>query len=71
MRPNRSNNRTESFEQWRQRILDETGSFIEWGLQHPEQVEWIPTHRADRGAFSERVKKVFWSLVLQNPNLPD
>jgi hypothetical protein len=34
----------ETFEEWRQRMLAETCRFIEWGLQHPEQVDWIPRH---------------------------
>jgi hypothetical protein len=68
----RTNNRHESFEQWRQRMLDETGRFIEWGLQNPEQVEWIPVHPVDsRVRFSDRLKNTFWALVLGNPNLPE
>jgi hypothetical protein len=68
----RTNNRNETFEQWRQRMLDETGRFIEWGLKNPEKVEWIPMHPVTRGArFSERLKNTFWSLVVGNPNLPE
>jgi hypothetical protein len=68
----RRNNRNETFEQWRQRMLDETGRFIEWGLQNPDDVEWIPMHPIhSRARFSDRLKDTFWALVLGNPNLPE
>jgi hypothetical protein len=73
MRSVRSHNRVETFEQWRQRMLDETGRFIEWGLENPEKVEWIPMQPVARGGagFSERLKTTFWSLILRNPDLPE
>jgi hypothetical protein len=71
MRSNASHHRTESFEQYRQRMLDDTSRFIEWGLAHPDQVEWIPRHRVGQGDFPERLKNVFWSLLLTNPHSPD
>jgi len=61
----------ETHEQWRQRTLAETSRFIEWGLAHPEKVEWIPRHPVGRGAFTERMKSVFWTLILQNDDRPD
>lgn len=63
--------REETFEAWRERMLAETSRFIEWGLRHPEKIEWIPMHPVGRGSFSERLKGVFWSLVLDNPDLPE
>jgi hypothetical protein len=60
-----------SYEQWRQNLLDETSRFIEWGLQNPERIEWIPTHPVGRGGFPERLKNVFWALVIHNSHLPD
>ena len=71
MRPAKSSNRNETHEQWRQRVLDETSRFIEWGLQNPEKVEWIPKHPVGRGAFSERVKSIFWSIILNTNEGPE
>ena len=56
----------ETFEQWRARMIAETNAFIEWGLQHPEQVRWIPKHPAGHGSFSEQLKTLFWNLVLRD-----
>ena len=61
----------QSYEQWRQDMLDDTARFIEWGLRNPERVEWIPIHQVGRGQFSERVKTIFWGLVFNNSHLPD
>ena len=61
---NISNNRNESFEQWRQRLLNETAKFIEWGLAHPEDVDPIPVVRVGKDGFTDRVKNLFWSLAL-------
>jgi len=51
-------------------MLEETSRFIEWGLQHPEKVQRIPRHPVGRGTFSERIKTVFWSLLLQQDDGP-
>jgi hypothetical protein len=69
MRNNRL--RPPTYEQWRQNMLDETSRFIEWGLHHPEAVEWIPKHPVGRGSFPERLKNVFWTLVLNNTHFPE
>ena len=61
----------EGHDEWRQRLLDETSRFIEWGLQHPEQVHWIPMHPVGKGAFSERLKTMFWGLVLRETHGPE
>lgn len=65
-----SNNRDETFEEWRRRTLAETSRFIEWGLQHPEQVSWIPRHPVGGGHFSERVTTIFWGLVFSRKDWP-
>jgi len=69
----RSNNRNETFEQWRQRMLDETARFIEWGLANPDKINDIPMnplHRGGAACFSERLKSTFWNIVLRNPGPP-
>jgi hypothetical protein len=45
--------------------------FIEWGLAHPDQIDWIPRHPVGLGGFSERVKSVFWGIVWNRKDLPD
>lgn len=67
----RFNRHDEPFEQSRQRMLDETARFIEWGLRNPDKVEWIPKHPVGRGVFSERAKTIFWSLFLQKDQWPE
>ena len=64
-------NRNEPFEQWRQRMLDETSRFIEWGLRHPDQVDWIPKHPVGRGGFSDRIRAIFWGLALSRKDWLD
>ena len=71
MRAAGGNHREETYEQWRSRMLAETVRFIEWGLQNPEKVEWIPRHRVGQGAFSDRVKTMFWTLVASQDHYPD
>jgi hypothetical protein len=70
MRPNPSR-LNEPFDHYRQRMLDDTSRFIEWGLAHPDQVEWIPRHRVGQGHFPDRLKDAFWALLFHNKNLPD
>jgi hypothetical protein len=64
------NKRDESFQRWRERMLAETSRFIEWGLQHPEEVTWIPKHRVGAGRFTERLKNIFWTLALRDDKGP-
>ena len=54
----------ETWEQKRQRMLDETSRFIEWGLRHPEQVIPIPTKAVGAGGFPSKVGQWFWTVVL-------
>lgn len=56
----------ESFHRWRERMLAETSRFIEWGLQNPDKVTWIPKHRVGSGSFTERLKNIFWTLALRD-----
>ena len=67
----RLNKQDEAFQHWRQRMLDETSHFIEWGLQHPEEVTWIPKHRVGTGHFSERLKNIFWTILAQDDRGPE
>lgn len=48
----------------RQRMLDQTSRFIEWGLRHPEQVIEIPAKPVGEGSFPRQVGEWFWSVVL-------
>jgi hypothetical protein len=66
-----SDNALETFDQWRQRMLAETSRFIEWGLAHPDRIDWIPRHPVGLGGFPERVKTVFWGIVWSRKDLPD
>lgn len=45
-------------------MLEETSRFIEWGLRHPELVEWIPIKPVDGEGFPRRVSNWFWGVVL-------
>lgn len=54
----------ESWEEYRQRLLDETSRFIEWGLNHPAEVEWIPMKPAGADGFPRQVSRWFWTVVL-------
>ncbi|MEI8197220.1 MAG: hypothetical protein WCI73_15080 [Phycisphaerae bacterium] len=63
--------RQETYEQWRDRMLRDTARYIEWGLAHPELVRRIPTHPVGKGAFTERAKSIFWTLVFRDPGPPE
>ena len=54
----------ESWEQYHQRMLDETARFIEWGLKHPDMVIEIPSKPAGDGGFPPGVGEWFWGTVL-------
>ncbi len=41
------------------------------GLQNPHKVDWIPKHPVGRGAFSDRLKNIFWNILLSNQDIPD
>ncbi len=48
----------------RQRMIDETSRFIEWGLRHPELVVRIPAKPEDEGGWPAAIGQFFWSKVL-------
>lgn len=54
----------ENWEAYRQQMLDETSRFIEWGLAHPDEVNWIPAKPVDKGSYPSEVATWFWSTVL-------
>jgi len=49
---------------YRQRMLDETSRFIEWGLNHPHEVIDIPAKPAEEGGFPHAVAEWFWTTAL-------
>ncbi len=57
--------RFETYDQFRQRLLDETSVFIEWGLKNPGGVPRIPAHPVGAGDFSHRIRAYFWDFVFE------
>ena len=53
-----------TWQTYRQRMLDETSRFIEWGLNHPDEVIDIPAKPAEREGFPRTVADWFWSTAL-------
>lgn len=58
--------RTESWEEQRRRMLEETEQFIEWGLRHPELVHWIPSKPVGAGGFPRQVAAWFYDTVFSS-----
>lgn len=59
-------NRTK-MELWRAmrvRMLRETETFLEHGLEHPEQHLRIPSKPVGTGGFPKEMSEAFWSQVL-------
>lgn len=56
----------ESWYEYHRQMLAETSRFIEWGLQHPEEVTWIPAKPAEGGGFPSRVSEWYWGTVLSD-----
>ena len=54
----------ESWDEYRDRVLKETSRFIEWGLEHPEEVIEIPSKPAENGGFPAKMSQWFWGIVL-------
>lgn len=54
----------DTWQAYRQRMLDETSRFIEWGLRHPDQVIDIPAKPVGAGGFPQAVAEWFWSTAL-------
>lgn len=67
MRDATSQHSDETFALMRQRMIDETSRFIEFGLAHPELMSWIPAQKVTRTSrFSERAKRAFWSMFFRD-----
>ena len=47
----------------RRRMLAETEMFIEWGLRHPEMVDWIPAKPVSEGGFPVQAANWFYATV--------
>ena len=54
----------ETWREYRQRMLDETSRFIEWGLNHPDEVMWIPAKPMGDGGFPRSVADWYWGIAL-------
>jgi len=56
------------YDQSRQRMIDETSRFIEWGLRHPDLVVRIPAKPVDEkqgeSAWPAAIGRYFWTTVL-------
>ena len=44
-------------------MIAETERFIEWGLRHPELVNWIPAKPVGAGGFPASVSRWFYHTV--------
>lgn len=51
------------WQEYRRRMLAETERFIEWGLRHPEMVDWIPSKPIRAGGFPRAVSEWFFRTV--------
>ena len=56
----------EAWQEYRRRMLEETGRFIEWGLAHPDLVVWIPAKPIDCGGYPRQIAEWFWATVLSS-----
>lgn len=54
----------QSWQTYREAMLAETARFIEWGLAHPDEVEWIPAKITEQGGYPQAVSQWFWGVVL-------
>ena len=55
----------ETYDEMRQRMIDDATRFIEWGLEHPAAEQRIPTHRVGEGRFNERAIALFYAWLLE------
>ena len=53
----------DSWQSYRRKMLAETEHFIEWGLRHPELVNWIPAKLEGTGRFPRKVTNWFYQTV--------
>ncbi len=54
----------ETWEQYRRRMLAETGAWITWALHHPDEMIDLPIKRVGEGGFPAKVGEWFWGVVL-------
>ena len=60
----RRGERTETWEELRDRLVAETSAFLTEGLRHPELVVRIPMIPADSARFPPSLTGAFWDAVL-------
>ena len=67
--PTEGQSNQKSLDEWRQRMLDETSRFIEWGLGVSGR-ECAAFRRSGSAAaaegFSDSVKQMFWSMLFRD-----
>lgn len=59
-----SERRTETYEELRARLIDETSAYLSECLRHPEYAARIPTIPAGAGRFPPSFAAAFWSELL-------
>jgi hypothetical protein len=55
-----------SWQDYRRRMLEETSRFIEWGLEHPDEVIEIPAEPAGQNSLPVRMADWFWAVALSD-----
>ena len=58
--------RAESWEEMRQRLIEETSAYITEFLRHPELATRIPVIEAGKGRFPPSLTPAFWDRVLND-----
>ncbi|MCP4378771.1 MAG: hypothetical protein GY794_21665 [bacterium] len=58
----------ESWQTYQREIIAETERFIDWGLNHPDQVTPIPFKPVGAGKFPQEAADWFYSILLSDPN---
>lgn len=56
-------------DQTRQRMIQETSRFIEFGLQHPELFARIPAKPQDEAGWPAPVARFFWDTIFRARDL--
>lgn len=59
-----SDKRTETYEELRARLVEETSAYLTECLRHPEYATRIPTIQAGSGRFPPSFAAAFWSDLL-------